>query len=423
VAISKYPDTTLPTGAVGTVLEGFSSIGGVTWTSSTPGAGNYRAEVNSYGNDLYFISAKDNKKASLNLSNSSPAFINLTTTETKLKVNVYNSWATGAIAETGGIGIWHRNYIVNNNVAYFGVQLSTGTSTNPGGDAGGAIVATTNGVTWTTVYTWASGRPNLGIVNNGNGVYFVGSNSAIANFVKLSTDLVNWNNAGSNGNAMISGQWIVGGGGLLMYRHLTSAVYLSTDGSTFNSVNAGRVLPSGGCVYSPEAGMFVVGGITNSANYTSIAITTNGTSWNTATIPGPSTTTGGAERVTYGGGLFAMVVQQSNLTQAIAISSNGTTWTLAKTFATTDNGPDDISYADGLWITNHSGNLNATVDFINWVTNINGAMTGPSNVRVQDEVSSFNGRLLYSIAGSKGAAVSNDQAYISVYTMGGTQFN
>lgn len=433
MAISKYPDATLPPGALGVVFEGYSSKGGITWTTRTVGAGTYMMSVNSYTDGTYTIHYPNNKIVQ-RLTETNPSLVNLTTSESSIITKVINRWATGIPnifnGSQNGIQIMYQKPIAANNVAYLPIQMSTGVTATAIWK--GAIAATTDGVTWTTAYTWTSGRPSLGIVHNGNGVYFTASgdsNTTLPSFPKVTTNFTNWADVTfSTGFSATNFNWIAGGGGNLLIAVDGLSLFVSTNGSNFNVVTltAGSNIGAGGCVYNPVAGAFVTVGNPTTTNRNRVAYSTNGTTWTWQTIPSvASVTTGNQNGIAYGDGFFALAANNSSSDGFLIISSNGTTWTIAKTFATSDNGPDNVHFADG-WFTVHSNGLNYTADFANWVTSVQtiGGVSYPTNQNTQlSGMISFNNVIAYTAASSGGITISSDQNYLQFNSMGSKQLN
>jgi hypothetical protein len=136
-------------------------------------------------------------------------------------------------------------------------------------------------------------------------------------------------------------------------------VYASKNGQFASSTDAGAswTSPSSLPISMSLSSLFYFLGnqfIIVTPNNTTIALSSNGTSWTTATLP----LTGSYSGIAYGAGLFIIVRGNTN-----AMSSpDGITWSTI----TLPRAASGIAYGDGMFMTVSGQNVNTSVDGVNW---------------------------------------------------------
>lgn len=410
----------LPPGATSLVFSGVARQGGFTYTSTSLSAGSKLVYANAGSGKTFVVFGSANNKASL-LQSGSYGVVTFSTTETRTTVTDVASFSPTRFSFSTAVGqktlfTTAAGYLftITGSISYIGV--------------------TTNYTTWSTRATFSTQAGSSTDRNCqlafGNGVYVAqhgGTNTGTP--MLFSTDGINWVSRARVNTDSDAG---LGFNGNRFIIRENNQVFISTDGLNWTS-NASPSTPYGSLGMFTENGYFLLPSGVNATYRTVMTYSTNGTTWATSTIPGPSSTTGYYSSITYGNGIFVAAGTDSSLFPIAAVSTNLTTWSFVRTNGTTSSGLGYIQYSNGVFYAMWSGDAQAngkyiSIDGVNWTTIP--AIRGSYSIKFQSD----GNKTLAFIDGSgtddtgsatDGFTVTADGStpYIELYNMSATNLN
>ncbi len=425
MAISKYPDVELPDGAIGLIFEGTSNQGGYVYNSSPVGAGNYLVQIKGSAKNATYLLGADRPFGETAPSGSDPTltvgqneFLTLSTASNNIYLNNISNFTTSLNMST--TSFWGPGTTYG-GVTYFAARQ--------GGSDPSAIIATTDGVNFTTSLAFASSVRMMGLINNDDGVYMAGVGGP-TNGSRVTTDFVNWSTVTGGNTTMLRG-----GQGKFFGLNNNSAtqILVSTDSLNFNTVSVStNFIPNLNLVYSTRAGVFIGNGSglpVGSRN--TFNISTDGFNWARQTVPGGSASSGSIGGVGYGNGVFVGQTKVPlSTTYSISMSTNGTTWTILTTETNSSTDITTFGFINGNWYGYILAEDNARLYWDNFkqyislatvMSNDDTAVAHPNKL----SLTPISGKFVYGQWGGiyGNTMVSEDTSYLAMYSYGKNVLN